>query len=81
MRVGFKVKGRSTTPDPANAPSDSAATPSFTHEMGAIQLGPPMSINPLPGCNQGAHLVQIDVRHSSRAFENGNHWRYLRLEA
>ncbi|VDP07804.1 unnamed protein product [Heligmosomoides polygyrus] len=55
------VKGRSTTPDPANAPSDSAATPSFTHEMGAIQLGPPMSINPLPGCNQGAHLVQIDV--------------------
>ena len=31
-------------------------------ETGSVnQLGPPMSIVPLPGCNMGAHLVQFEV--------------------
>ncbi|WKY03000.1 hypothetical protein Q1695_016360 [Nippostrongylus brasiliensis] len=54
------VKGRSSNPDPGVPRTESPPT-SFTHEMGAVQLGPPMSIIPLPGCREGAHLVQFDV--------------------
>ncbi|PAV78673.1 hypothetical protein WR25_21206 isoform A [Diploscapter pachys] len=32
-----------------------------TEAGGVNQLGPPMSIVPLPGCNMGAHLVQFEV--------------------
>lgn len=43
-----------------------AATPSSHHELPtncgtAVQLGSPMSILPLPGCAQGAHLVQFEI--------------------
>lgn len=43
-----------------------SATPSAHNELPnscgtAVQLGTPMSILPLPGCAQGAHLVQFEI--------------------
>lgn len=43
-----------------------SATPSSHHELPtncgtAVQLGSPMAIIPLPGCAQGAHLVQFEI--------------------
>ncbi|VDM53829.1 unnamed protein product [Angiostrongylus costaricensis] len=52
------MKGRSNNPESNNARSDSPPT---TNEMGGVALGPPMSINQMPGCDQGTHLVQFEV--------------------
>uniref|UniRef100_A0A158P8C8 WD_REPEATS_REGION domain-containing protein n=1 Tax=Angiostrongylus cantonensis TaxID=6313 RepID=A0A158P8C8_ANGCA len=47
---------RANTPE-SNTRSDSPPT---TNELGGVALGPPMSINQMPGCDQGTHLVQFE---------------------
>ncbi|ETN84731.1 WD domain, G-beta repeat protein [Necator americanus] len=54
------MKGRGGITDPSNQQNE-ISPPSLPNEMGAIQLGPPMSIQSLPGCNQGAHLIQFEI--------------------
>lgn len=55
------MKGRAAATE-TNTPQSDSPPSSFTSEISAIQLGPPMSIQSLPGCNQGAHLIQFEVK-------------------
>ncbi|KAE9419755.1 hypothetical protein Angca_004123 [Angiostrongylus cantonensis] len=54
---GIDMVSRANTPE-SNTRSDSPPT---TNELGGVALGPPMSINQMPGCDQGTHLVQFEV--------------------
>ncbi|KIH66999.1 WD domain, G-beta repeat protein [Ancylostoma duodenale] len=54
------MKGR-TAANESSTPQNDSSPSSFPSELSAIQLGPPMSIHSLPGCNQGAHLVQFEI--------------------
>ncbi|KJH46425.1 WD domain, G-beta repeat protein [Dictyocaulus viviparus] len=53
------MKGKLNAFESSNTKNDSI--PSSANEMNGVTLGPPMSISPLPGCNQGSHLIQFDI--------------------
>ncbi|CAJ0597261.1 unnamed protein product [Cylicocyclus nassatus] len=54
------MKGRTST-GASDSSTPKVETPPSTYDTGAIQLGPPMTIHSLPGCNHGAHLIQFEV--------------------